>query len=117
MTTEAIELICEKLGTTVESIVPAVIAYAKHSLYVQFSYSIPILVVGIILIIITATMLKTDRSRDFFDLPFGLTLGGIALPFVGVMWTLVNIYYLHMWNAFPTIKAYETILHWIGGGQ
>ena len=115
MAAEAIELICEKLGTTVENLVPAVIAYAKHGLYVQLSYSIPILIVGIICTIVTKIMLKRKEYHDFTDLPFSLVLGDFFGMVIGTIWTLVNIYDLHMWNAFPTIKAYETALRWIGG--
>ena len=117
MTTEAIKLICEKLGTTVENFVPTVIAYSKHGIYVQLSYSIPILVVGIICIVAATVTLKSEKYYEFMDLPISLVLGATFCTAIGIIWTLVNIYYLHMWNTFPTIRAYETVLRWIGSGK
>ena len=107
MTTDAIELICEKLGTTVETLVPAVISYGKHGIAV----AIFLVVVGIVLILLG--FMADAKGKDGIIL---WLVGGFAL-LVGVPMLLITIYNNHMWNAYPTIRAYETIFGWFGGSN
>lgn len=111
MTTDAIELICEKLGTTVETLVPAVISYGKHGCAIGIAVAIFLVVVGIVLILLG--FMAEANGKDGFIL---WLVGGFTL-LVGVPMLLIAIYDNHMWNAYQTIRAYETIFGWFGGSN
>ena len=107
MTTEAIELICEKLGTTIENLVPSVIEYCIYKAHVLLLIWGAIFMLGVFAIVLGFT----KRALDSDSCIVLWTLGGIAvlICFIAVS---IELYNLRLWNAYPTMRAYETILSW-----
>ena len=107
MTTEAIELICEKLGTTIEKLVPSMIEYSIYKLHMSLLICGAILILGVFTIVLGFT----KRALDTEACIVLWILGGIvtAICFIAVA---IQLYDLRIWNAYPTMRAYETILSW-----
>ncbi len=113
MNTDSIELILNKLGTTLESIVPATIAYERKVCVIGVVMGTLLIVAGISLTLITIHRAKeVDISDDFIGM---LCCGfGILFVLIGIVMMPINVYDLYMWSKFSEIKAYETILGWVG---
>ena len=109
MNTEAIELICEKLGTTIEYLVPAVIEYLTHRANVGIA-------VGVVLVVVGAFLVTIGFVIDKHEYGFGWFLaGGFVLGF-GMIVLGFYFYARHLVIAYPQISAYKEILGWIKGG-
>lgn len=112
MNETTIEMICQKLGTTVENIIPAVIEYCTHNNGIG-------LVVGFILIGI-GTMSTLLAIRCYRKDAYGISdiifaaVAVIGFSF-GIGFTLISCYNLHMIIKFPEMYAYKTIIKWING--
>ena len=116
MTTEAIELICEKLGTTMENLIPATINYEKHLQVVLLIVGICITAFGILCAIAAKAVSKYDTYENDVDMILvGLIIIGIIAIIFGLLTTIIQAVDVYMWQQHPTIRAYETILKWIGG--
>ena len=111
MTIDAVNLICQKLGTTVENLIPTVIKYGIHQDRILASAGIVLLVFGVFLIIV-AMLTKNNYTGE---VAIGCTIFAIIFLFVGAGILIESAIDIHMWNLYPQIKAYETILNWIGG--
>lgn len=107
MNIDAINLLCEKLGTTVESLVPTVNEYLIHSANIGIVIGAAVFVVGLILVFIGFVVNRTDDGFFFW-------LAGGFLLAVGVIAIGINVYCKHIYTAYPTISAYKEILSWIG---
>ena len=108
MKTDAIELICEKLGTTIENLVPAVIEYAKRRASVGLTIGLVFFAVGVVLIAIAFRIDKGDS-----DVGFGCKLFGFSFLIAGAILCGINSYSKYMFNAMPTISAYKEIFGWL----
>ena len=109
MTTDVIELSCEKLGVTIENLVPAVISYETHKCHVSLCIGIVLLLLGTLFVLIGfAIHYKCDADILFFIL-------GVISILIGIVIVPIYLYELHMWHSYPTMCAYETVFRWIGG--
>lgn len=109
MNTEAIELICEKLGTTVEHLVPTVIDYLTHRANVCMAIGVAFAVVGAFLIMMGFII---DRHGDATALWF---FGWVALV-IGALTFGISLYCKHLVTTYPQISAYKEIFSWITSG-
>ena len=106
--TDAIELICEKLGTTMENLIPAVIKYITHQADIIITFGLTGLILGTILIaagIYFAKKCDSDGIGFFFI--------GALLVVVGAFLFIGGCYDKHMISVMPTISAYKEILGWL----
>ena len=111
MTIDAINLICQKLGTTVENLIPTVIKYSIHQDRILGTVGIALVIFGVFLAIV-AMLTKNNYTGD---VSIGcIVIAAILVP-VGIAMIIFSAVDIHMWNLYPQIKAYETILNWIGG--
>ena len=114
MTTETVEMILNKLGTTIENIVPATVDYMRHGVVVYLCIGIGLFVLGLICFLILSLIGHCNFDYDTEDnIGIACILFGGAAFVVGLIMTGWSIVSLHMWNAYPTIRAYETILGWL----
>ena len=112
MSTDQIEVICNKLGTTIENLLPSVIAFEKHGTTISLITSIVFLILGIVLFVVGIRFLK---KSDFEEWPFVLIILAFVTVFISAGLIFTNVYALHMWHKFPEMKAYKAIFGWIGG--
>lgn len=106
MNTETIELICEKLGTTIENLVPAVIEYLTHRANVGITIGAIMIAVGVLLVVVGFMI---EKHGDGF---LGFFIGGAFLLFGGVVLG-VYIYSYHLIVRYPEFSAYQEILKWL----
>ncbi len=114
MNEQAILTLCEKLGTTVDQLIPKAISYGIYSTKLQALIFGIVLGLSIVFLIIAFWLdnRSTYHSNDF-SIPFYI-FGAIALP-IGLIGFFFSIYDLHMWNIAPEVHAYKMLLSWIGG--
>lgn len=105
MNTETIELICEKLGTTIENLVPAVIEYLIHRANIGIMIGNIMIAIGVLLIVVGFII---ERRGDGF---LWFLVGGFSLLF-GVIFLGVYIYSYHLIVRYPEFSAYQEILKW-----
>lgn len=110
MTIDAVNLICQKLGTTVENLIPAVIKYGIHQDRIIAITGIILMVLGVFLII----MAMLTRNSYTGEVAIGCAVFAVIFLLIGAVMLIVSAVDIHMWNLYPQIKAYETILNWIG---
>lgn len=108
MNAEAIELICEKLGTTVEKLLPSVIEYETSKIHAYGFICLFVFVfsIGLICLGFTKWAYRTDLDVGFFLFGGGFFSGSIIFG-------IVVIYNSWLWNINPTMKAWETVLSWV----
>lgn len=111
MTIDAINLICQKLGTTVENLIPTVIKYSIHQDRILAIVGIILLVFGVFLAIVS--MLTKNNYTS--EVAIGCSVIAVLCILIGIALLIISSVDIHMWNLYPQIKAYETILNWIGG--
>ena len=111
MNTDAIELICEKLGTTIENLVPAVIEYINHTANIGITVSAFFLAIGVALII--AGIIIDKKSRYIDGVSFDII--GFFVALIGLVGLGFAIYNKHIVTVYPTITAYKEILSWVKG--
>ena len=117
MNTDSLELIFEKLGTTMENIVPSTIEYGKRTCTIDALIYWTVFSVGIFLIILGIIYAhKTDYEHDYETICIVCFTVGIGLALFGLGLGVTSSVNLYLWNSnHATIKAYETILGWIKG--
>lgn len=108
MTTDVIELICEKLGTTIEKLVPAVIEYGTYKTKTGLTIWGIVLAVSIFIILLGFTRKAYATDLDIVCWVIGGIIFGIFAIFV-----IIELYDLKMWNNYPEMRAYETIMSWV----
>lgn len=106
MNTDAIELICEKLGTTIENLVPAVISYLHHSNKIG-------IVIGIILAAIGAILICAGIIIEKHGDGINYLIQGVIIFLIGSGIAGCSIYCQHMVTAYPQISAYKEIFGWL----
>ena len=111
MTIDAVNLICQKLGTTVENLIPTVVKYSIHQNRILATIGIILILFGLFLAV--AAMLTKNNYTTEIGIGCAV-LSSISIP-IGIIMVIVSAVEIHMWNIYPQIKAYETILNWIGG--
>lgn len=119
MNSEAIELLCQKLGTTLDKLVPAVIQFGIHDAKISLMISIIILTVGIGLIITGICIANRDKYLSVdndMQIIMPIFFGAICFV-IGLVILIICIVKLHYWNTFPELQAYKMILKWISGNN
>lgn len=111
MSVDTIQMICDKLGTTVNQLVPEVIRYETRMNYVGLIIGAIIVVVS--LLCLCAGIYFASHSSYEMEVPF-LVIGTIGLT-VGLIMVFVFASELIALNTSPQIYAYKTIFGWIGG--
>ena len=110
MNTDSIELICQKLGTTLENLVPAVIDYNIYADKIGIFIGAVILIIGFILI---GVAIYLNHKEDYYDEPIVLYFLILMAIAVGSIIFFVSIVDYHYFVKFPEIRAYKAILGWI----
>ena len=112
MNADQMQIICEKLGTTIDNLLPSVIAYGKHSCTVSFVLCGIITFLCIVLAIFGYAKVNSDYC-DASDWYILLIIISIVIGVVCFAVTCCTLCELHMWNKFPEIQAYHSILNWL----
>ena len=116
MSVEAIEVICQKLGTTVDNILPSAIEFGLHDASFSRMVWIVIVIVSIIVAAVSFKLINLDSKKCNFDFEyFGISLFIVSLiAFIfGLFFAIYGTIELHYWRLFPEMKAYKMILGWI----
>lgn len=110
MNEQAILALCEKLGTTVEELIPKVIAYGLHQSAVELIIFGLVTVCGLGACIFGRRLEKKDPDT-FAPIVFYI-FGCVGLIFgiVGIGFSISDVY---LWNTVPEATAYRTLLNWI----
>lgn len=109
MNEQVLITLCEKLGTTIDNLIPRVIEFGLLDSKQGLLVGIIIFILGVVCICI----LKNIRDELSWPFIFFL-LGSIIGILVGVLVISLNAYDLSLWHKAPEMMAYKTILHWIG---
>ena len=108
MSDQVIFELCERLGTTVNNLIPKVIELgiigSTYGLILGFIF----LLIGI-LCLVKLHFTKDDLSWVWFV----CLLFGIAGTILGVTFILFEGYDLYLWKTAPETMAYKTLLGWI----
>lgn len=117
MTTDVLDMLLTKLGTTVDQIIPATIEYGLHTTRFYILICIAIILAGLIFIATGIILISNTDSDSLQFLAIALfIIGFVALGFSTVCLGM-NLIDLHKWKTYPTMEAYQTILRWIGGSS
>lgn len=111
MTTDTIELICEKLGTTIEELVPDVIAYNVQSAKVWIVIGIFLFSIGIILTFV-AIMTCVKKSNPLNESDFWMWIFSIIFLVAGISITCAKAWSLRAFTIAPRLSAYKEIASW-----
>lgn len=112
MNEATIEMICQKLGTTVENIIPAVIEYCTHDSKVGLAFGCILLAIGIFSVGFAIIFYRRDED----GIPVAIFIIIAVISFIiGFIFTIGCGYDLHILNKFPEMYAYRTILRWLNG--
>lgn len=111
MNTEAIEVICQKLGTTAEKIIPEAIKYGTKNETGLLIVGIVIFVFGLICGGIMTYFYFRDGD-DVYDHPMLFTFCCCGV-FIGLIIVGVQIKDVILWHTFPEISAYKMIFGWL----
>lgn len=112
MNADAIQMICDRLGTTVSQLIPEVIKYTTRVNILGLIFGIFMFGLGIALLIAAHRLYEKDHWGDLWLV---LTVVGVVIFFIGFIFTILYIGELMAMNASPQIYAYKTIFEWIGG--
>lgn len=117
MTTDVLDMLLTKLGTTVGQIIPATIEYGLHTTRLYIIICIATILAGLIFIA-TGIILLNNTDSDILQF-LAITLFVIGFIALGLSTVClgINLIDLHKWKAYPTMEAYQTILRWIGGSS
>ena len=114
MNTEQLELICEKLGTTIDNLTPAAIEYGRCDAVVGLVVSSLILSTGLILCMVMLYG-RIKKGHDvMIDEPVLVVLFAFIFTLIGVVMFAVTVSNYIMWIKFPTMQAYRMVLGWLG---
>lgn len=114
MNEQAILTLCEKLGTTVDQLIPKAISYGIYSTKLQITIFSIVLGLSVIFLILAVWL---DNRSSYHASDFSIVfyiLGALALP-IGLCGVLFTAHDLHLWNVAPELQAYKMLLSWIGG--
>ena len=112
MNADAIQMICDRLGTTVNQLIPEVIKYTTRVNILGLIFGIFMFGLGIVLLIAAHRLYQKDSWGDLWVI---FTITGAVTFFIGFIFTIIYIGELMAMNASPQIYAYKTIFGWIGG--
>lgn len=112
MNETTIEMICQKLGTTVENIIPAVIEYCTHDNEISLVAGFILIGIGTMSILLAIRCYRKDEYGTSYMI--FAAIAGISFIF-GIFLTVSSCYDLHMIIKFPEMYAYKTIIKWING--
>lgn len=112
MNETAIEMICQKLGTTVENIIPAVIEYCTHNSEIGLAAGIILIGISVVSMLLAVRCYRKDEDGILYIIFTAIAVIGSIL---GIIFTIVPCYDLHMIIKFPEMYAYKTIIRWING--
>lgn len=119
MNTEAIEFICQKLGTTLDNIIPAAIEYGIYDAKYTLKVGIIVSIFGIACAIVTYFIYYRDSHsssyEDHFVLIMIFAILAISAIVLGLFFAIFGIVETHYWSVFPEMQAYKMILGWIKG--
>jgi len=110
MNVDSVELICEKLGTTLDELLPAVIS---HGLYVSRIWSAIGLIATIVGMYFLFKAYNLNRTaKDYDDKPLIFYIIGLFMLGLGITALGFNLWRLHMWYTAPELTAYKEIASW-----
>lgn len=112
MNVDAIQMICDRLGTTVNQLIPEVIKYTTRVNILGLIFGIFMFGLGIVLLVVAHKLYAKDSWGDLWLLY--AIIGGVVF-LIGFVFTILYIGELMAMNASPQIYAYKTIFGWIGG--
>ena len=106
LNTDAIELLCQKLGTTFDKLVPTVIQFGVHNTKISLVISIILIAIGIGFIITGFCIAnRNDNISDYKDNRLrGIIYGGTCI-IIGLVILIISIA--------SELQAYKTIFRWI----
>lgn len=111
MTDQVIFELCERLGTTVNNLVPKVVEVGVLSATQGIMIGIGFLIVGLILLFIALRVIRDKESLCFIMLMiFGVVATGVGPIVITCYW-----WDLHLWKLAPDMMAYKELLSWVGG--
>lgn len=105
-----IEMICQKLGTTVENIIPSVIEYCTRENEIALVVGFVLIGIGIVS---TLFAIRCYRKDEYGISNIIFTSIAIIGFLSGIFCTVSSCYNLHMIIKFPEMYAYKTIIKWI----
>lgn len=108
MTEQVIFELCERLGTTVNNLIPKVIELGILNNTYALILGFILLLIGI-LCFIKLHFTKDDLSWVWFV----CLIFGMAGTMVGIGIILCSGYDLYLWKTVPDTMAYKTLLNWI----
>lgn len=112
MNETTIEMICQKLGTTVENIIPAVIEYCTHDNRICLAVGFILIGIGIVSTLLAIRYYRKDEYGTPHIIFTSIAITGFVF---GIIFTVGSCYNLHMIIKFPEMYAYKTIIKWING--
>lgn len=112
MNVDAIQMICDRLGTTVSQLIPEVIKYTTRVNILGLIFGIFMFGFGFVLLIAAHRLYQKD-SWGYLWLLYVII--GAVVFLIGFVFTILYIGELMAMNASPQIYAYKTIFGWIGG--
>ena len=107
-----IEMICQKLGTTVENIIPAVIEYCTHNNGIGLVAGFVLIGIGIVSTLLAIRCYREDEYGTPHIIFTAIAIIGFV---IGISLTVCSCYNLHMIVKFPEMYASKTIIKWING--
>lgn len=112
MNVDAIQMICDRLGTTVNQLIPEVIKYTTKINIWSFIFGIIMLAAGVAILVLA----RKSYVKDEWGICWiALTIVGCAFSLIGFLFTIIYTGELIAMNASPQVYAYKTIFGWIGG--
>jgi len=117
MDTETLELLCQKLGTTIENIIPAAIEYGIYDAKYTLKVGIIVSIFGIACAIVACFIYYRDSHSSSYEDHFVLIIIFAILALFAIVFslffTIYGIIETHYWSVFPEMQAYKMILGWV----
>ena len=115
MDTETLELLCQKLGTTLDNLIPAAIEFGKHDAVYTIKAGFCCIVACAIFAFIAYRLFLIPESTKFDSEFVGMwvVLISILIGIFGVFFIIYGITEHHYWRIFPKMKAYKMLLGWV----
>ena len=112
MNADAIQMICDRLGTTVNQLVPEVIKYTTKVNIWSFIFGIIMLAVGIVILVLARKSYAKDELGFAWIIS---TIIGSIFSLIGFLFSVIYASEIIAMNASSQVYAYKTIFNWIGG--
>lgn len=112
MNIDAIQMICDRLGTTVNQLIPEVIKYATRVNILGLIFGLFMFGIGTILLVTAHKAYKKNKYADSWVIY--IVIGSVVF-LIGFVFAILYIGELLAMNASPQVYAYKTIFGWIGG--